>query len=145
VNNRRAVRARYPNTGFLRVAEPLSDPLAGFAYTAGDIGNIADTAHLEVVLLHDWSISRKAVATFDPVQRTLTFAQPMANLLDMFRINHFEPHPRFFLEGAADFLDAPGEWYADRDRIYYPGKSNSAANFRKWVSQLGRARRSPAG
>lgn len=130
VNGRRATRARHPNSGFLRVATPSADRRSGFSYRAGDIGRIADSSHLEVVLLHDWSISRKAVAAMDATARTLTFAQPLSNLLDMFQIDRFEPHPRFFLEGAAGFLDAPGEWYADQERVYYaplPGEDRASA------------------
>ncbi len=74
--------------------------------------------------LHDWSTSRVAVAAIDRDERVLRMANAIGPSASHYAIDHFEPHPRYFLEGDPSLLDAPGEWHLDRDsgRLTYKPK-----------------------
>lgn len=113
VNGQRRPRARHPNTGFVRVAKVIDDRRS-FQFTAGDVPAIADVGEAQLVLLHDWSISRNPLKSLDAKTRTITTAQKIGGPMGFWRINGFEPRPRYFLENHPAFLDAPGEWYLDR-------------------------------
>ena len=66
------------------------------------------------MFLHDWSSSRVQIASVDPKAKVIKLAHPIGPGADHYRIDHFEPHPRYFLENARSFLDAPGEWFLDQ-------------------------------
>jgi hypothetical protein len=110
VNDERRPRARHPNTGYVRIAEPFPDKRSGFTFNAGDF-HAAVGGGAELVFLHDWSISRIAVKSIDHQTRRLTTSDPIGVAGDYFSVDFFEPHPRYFLENHAALLDAPGEWY----------------------------------
>lgn len=114
VNNRRATRARLPNRGYFRVDAVGPDKRSSFTYAGHDLDSIRDADNMELVFLHDWSISRQRVQSINHATRTLTLRYPLGRSMD-----RFEPHPRYFLENARAFLDSPGEWYADRHLVYY--------------------------
>jgi hypothetical protein len=70
---------------------------------------------MELVFLHDWSTSRVAVADVNPSTHEVVLAHPIGANHDFFRIDGFEPHPRYLLEHARTFIDEPMEWFHDRD------------------------------
>jgi len=109
----RQTRAREPNEGFVRVDSAGPDRRTSFSYREGDVKPPADLAGVEVVFLHDWSTSRVGVRSIDTAARTMTFTNPIGPSSPHFAIDNFESHPRYFLENAAEYLDAPGEWYLD--------------------------------
>jgi len=113
VNGRRAVRARYPNEGFHRLVKPGSDQRTSFTFRAGDVGPWKHLTDVEVVFLHDWSTSRVRVAEVDAKARVVTLRDPIGSAAAHYRMTHFEPHPRYFLENVAGGVDAPGEWRLD--------------------------------
>jgi hypothetical protein len=123
VNGRRAVRARSPNTGFYRIHETGPDNRTSFVVEPGDSLSLADPQTAEVVFLHDWSMSRVRLASIDATAHTYKFADPIGAASNNFLITNFEAHPRYFVENAAELLDAPGEWFLD-ERIgelrYFP-------------------------
>lgn len=112
VGDRRAVPARHPNEGYLRVVKAV-DPRRSFLYRAGDIPKLGDPKQMTLVYLHDWAITRVAVESIDPKARKLTTKYDVGCKANYWRICGYEPHPRYFLEGAREFLDAPGEWWLD--------------------------------
>ena len=60
--------------------------------------------------------SYNRVQSVDPVRRRVTFARPAG-------IFFLGSEVRYYVENSFDALDAPGEWYADRERgllFYYP-------------------------
>ncbi len=124
VNGRRAVRARSPNTGFFRVVKAGPDRRSGFTFREGDIKPWADLRDVEVVFLHDWCTSRVRIGALDQKSNTVKLADPIGGLKSRWSfINGFEPHPRYYVENAPELLDAPGEWYLDKQRgvlSYYP-------------------------
>ncbi len=115
VGSRRAVRARHPNEGYLRVEKVGTDRRTNFRYTAGDLWNVPDLRQVELVFLHDWSISRVPIKAIDEATRTLTVESKVGGPGTWTNMDWFEKQPRYFLENSRDFLDTPGEWHLDRD------------------------------
>ena len=138
INDHRAIRARWPDTAYLRMSEPGTDNRTNFFFTEGDIPPVADASQLELVFLHDWSITRIPVQSIDWEQRHLVARDTIGTRsLDFFTLTGWEPHPRYFLENAREFLDAPGEWYCDQNQIYYqPQPGETVGTMSAWVPQL---------
>lgn len=113
VDGVRATRARHPNANFLRVEKVGEDKRTSFNYARGDLPKLKLTEDTELVFLHDWSISRVHIAAIDPNTRTLQTAYNVGGAAKQFELDHFDSHPRYFLENNPAFLDAPGEWYLD--------------------------------
>lgn len=112
VNDQRRPRARHPNAGYLRIDESFPDKRSGFSFHAGDLPH-AWTGGGELVFLHDWSISRMPVKSVEHDTRRLTSAHSIGNRADHYKIDHFEKHPRYYVENHPTFLDAAGEWLLD--------------------------------
>ena len=122
VAGQRRTPARHPNEGYLRVDKPV-DPRRSFLFDAGDIPPVKDASQVTLVYLHDWEITRVAVEAIDQAERKISTKYPVGCKADYWRIGGYEPHPRYFVEGAREFLDAPGEWWLDRTRdevLYRP-------------------------
>ena len=118
VNGERRPRSRFPNDGWLRVAEALPDKRSGFT-TQQDLPAMGPGA--ELVFLHDWSISRIPVASVDA--RTLRTRGPIGFPAAHYVIDFYEPHPRYALENDPSFLHEPGTWCHDpvkRQLVYLP-------------------------
>ena len=114
VNGRRATRARTPNEGYFRVEKSGADRRTSFTFKPGEVKSAVDLDQVELGFLHDWSITRVGVKAVDQTTSTLTTSDNIGGRAAQFAIDHFEPHPRFFLENSASYLDAPGEWFLDR-------------------------------
>ncbi|MEW6743826.1 MAG: right-handed parallel beta-helix repeat-containing protein [Planctomycetota bacterium] len=127
VNGERAVRARSPNklayyaTG---VKEVAGAKVAGTSEEVvthlliGEPGDVApllalDAAHLSdvtLVVYHKWDITRRRVTGVAPEQHAiLTRGERWKPW------NPWESGVRYQLENFAAALDAPGEWFLDRD------------------------------
>ncbi len=130
VNGRRALRARFPNEGWLRIERTLPDRRSGFTFGQGDLPeSIIAGNGLELVFLHDWSISRIAVASIDRQAHTLRTTAPIGCAAAHYAIDHFEKQPRYLLEGGSALLDAPGEWaWSDGEILYLPRPGESLSN-----------------
>ncbi len=112
IGDKRAMRARFPNEGFLRVAKAGNDRRTHFFYEPNDFPIAVNSSDVELVLLHDWSISRIAVKEIDTINHKLTTVDSIgAKSPAFFHIDHWEPDPRYYLENAMEFLDADYEWY----------------------------------
>jgi parallel beta-helix repeat protein len=128
VNDRLATRAREPKTGSLAV-ESVPDAGADVPWQMGQNkfiwkpGNLKPWAHpndAEVVETHVWVESHLPVRDIDASSRTLTFAKRS--------IFKMAADDLWWVEGAPEFLDQPGEWACDRaaGKIYYyprPGET----------------------
>lgn len=124
---KRRTRARFPNSGYLRIADAFPDKRSGFVFSEGDLPS-EWSAGGELVFLHDWSISRIPVKSVDHATRQLAVAFPIGNNAEHYKIDHFEAHPRFFLENHSAFFDAAGEWLLDEKQCllhYKPLPSES--------------------
>jgi len=112
INDERRSRCRHPNKRFARVATVIDDRKK-FTFTLGDFPTINDVMETELVMLHDWSISRNGVKYVDTKTQTIETVYEIGGPLHFWRINGFEQNPRFRLENHPVFLDTPGEWYLD--------------------------------
>ena len=112
VGTRRAVRARFPNVGFLRIKKSGEDRRTNFYFETGGFPQMENTESIELVFLHDWSITRIGVKDIDYEQNRLTAIDTIGTRgLAFFNIDGWEPNPRYFMENAMEFLDADYEWF----------------------------------
>lgn len=129
IHGRRAKRARFPDEGWLRIEQSLPDRRSGFVWQSGDLPQgLQPDGDLELVFLHDWSISRIPVETLDPASRILKTSHPIGSAAPHYAIDHFEKQPRYALEGSVQLMDQPGEWAWSRGTIHYrpkPGEEPS--------------------
>jgi hypothetical protein len=132
VNGRRRPRARHPNAGYLRVERAGADRRTRFTFRPGDLAPFTGIERTELVFLHDWSVSRVPLQAVDHERHELSTAFEIGCRAPHYTIDHFEPHPRYFLENNPAFLDAPGEWFLDAEssQLAYrplPGESVETA------------------
>lgn len=114
IDDQRAQRARHPNKGFLRIKEVGSDNRTNFLYNPGDFPLPEHPEETELILLHDWSITRINIKEIDPKENRISAIDSIgAKVLDFFNIGNWEQHPRYYLENSIEFLDQPYEWYFD--------------------------------
>ena len=128
VENRRAVRARYPNEEYLRVNKVGDDRRTHFFFEPGDFPIPKNEKDVELVLLHDWSISRIPVKEIDIHKNKLTAVDSIgAKSPAFFNLDHWETNPRYYLENALEFLDAEYEWFynSEEKSIYLKLPKNS--------------------
>jgi hypothetical protein len=116
IDGKRAVRARFPNENNLRIKKAGTDKRTFFWFEKGDFPVPEKTENLELVFLHDWSITRIGVKEINTFENTLTTVDTIGTTsLDFFRMDGWEPNPRYFLENAEEFLDVPFEWVFDKN------------------------------
>jgi hypothetical protein len=128
VNGQRRFRARHPNKGYLRVASvPETTPPASwesgqtsFEFRPGDLTRRLATGGAEVVVMNRWVESHLPITQVDEARHRVTFAKRS--------VFQLEPGDPYYVENAFDALDAPGEWYLDRQAglLYYlpmPGEN----------------------
>ena len=123
INGQRAVRARSPNKGYLSVAELLDNPTEWtkgqmrFRFHSGDMQPWNDITEAEVVVMNRWVESRLPVFSVDQTNLVVNFSKRS--------VFHLDPGDPYYLEGAFEALDQPGEWYLDRagGTLYYLPRS----------------------
>jgi len=119
VNGRRAMRARQPNTGYFAVSS-VPDNTTGwqegqsrFGFKEGEIGSWRDLdPAAKVVVMNRWVESHLPIAEIDSAKRLIGF-----NKRSVWQLAVDDP---YYVEGVAEALDVPGEWYLDsRNRTVY--------------------------
>jgi len=121
VNGKRAQRARMPNEGFLHVAgynPPGYDPRSAFFYKVGDMQNWERLEDAVVVVYHSWETSLLRIKSLDTDKNIVEFTGPAR-----WRFGNWGPNQRYHVENVYEALDAPGEWYLNRQTgllSYYP-------------------------
>ncbi|MFW6101397.1 MAG: right-handed parallel beta-helix repeat-containing protein [Bacteroidota bacterium] len=121
IADKRCTRARHPNEGYLRVAEVGEDRRTNFYFNEGDFPRPEDVQTVELVLLHDWSISRIGISKIDWQNNNLRAVDSIgARSPSFFNLDHWEEHPRYYLANSRAFLDTAYEWYFDEanNRVY---------------------------
>jgi hypothetical protein len=114
IDGRRGIRARFPNLEYLRMKQSGADRRTNFYFNPGDFPRPSNEQQVELAFLHDWSITRIAVNTIDYERHQLWAVDTIgARTLDFFQLDHWEEHPRYFLENDLAFLDTDFEWYLD--------------------------------
>jgi hypothetical protein len=141
INGERRPRARHPNDGYFRIVEAAADRRTGFEFAPGDVVAVPDIEQVELVFLHDWSVSRIRLLGIDAESNTLTTANPIGANASHYAIDHFEKHPRYYLENSRRYLDQPGEWHLDaraRTVTYLPLPGESPESVEVVVPQVER-------
>ncbi|WP_236974923.1 right-handed parallel beta-helix repeat-containing protein [Membranihabitans maritimus] len=116
IENKRASRSRFPDQGYLRVEKVGADRRTNFFFTQGDFPIPENTENTELVLLHDWSISRIPIQEINTDQNQITAVDSIgARKPDFFNLDHWEEHPRYFLENAQEFINRDYEWCFDKE------------------------------
>ncbi len=130
VNGRRAVRARTPNQGVLRMtglASTETDPTTGAVVDISKKAFYADEKDIKPLLtlspqeLNDvqvttcqsWETARHKIVSLDPKTSFLKLSNPSNWPLTYGNSGM----PRYWLENYKSALDAPGEWFLGRDGI----------------------------
>jgi parallel beta-helix repeat protein len=128
VNGKRRNRARYPNTGYLKIesvpdaGQNWSKGVNNFRYRNSDLQAWSSANRGEAVVMTRWVESRLPIASIDESQRLIRFSKQ-----SVFRL---EPDDLYYLENIFEVLDTPGEWYLNREtgKLYYipmPGENIS--------------------
>lgn len=131
VNGRRATRARSPNRFYFYMQgqvkqglDPVTGQMTGLANRAfraqpedlQPLLNLPPDRLRDVTLMayHSWEVSRHRLASVDPKTATviLTGDAPWPFLI-------WGASQRYYLENFPEALDAPGEWFLDRDGTLY--------------------------
>jgi hypothetical protein len=111
INGRRATRARHPNQGYLSITElPDKAPewtqgQTRFRFREGDLKAWNTVTNAEVVAMTKWVESRLPVVSVDEKERIVRFGKRS--------VFGLEAGDLYYVEGAFEFLDEPGEWYLD--------------------------------
>ena len=126
VGDQKAVRAREPNVGkMIRLTGWKRDKEEAWIPKAL-AGPYVDSSQLEMTIQQAWEIAHLRVKSIavEGDEACLKFHEPESRL----EFEHPWPQPTmdpkgapFFLRGAAEFLDQPGEWFLDRraGHVYY--------------------------
>lgn len=121
VNGQRRTRARTPNSGYHRIAGLIPGPKRDrgtsvaqdrFLFAPGDLKPWARLNDVNVILMHSWETSIHPVKSVDVASRTVEFTAP---LKEWWGIGYWEKNQRYYAENALELLDAPGEWYLNRE------------------------------
>ncbi|NLX97458.1 MAG: right-handed parallel beta-helix repeat-containing protein [Rhodopirellula sp.] len=131
VNGRRAVRARTPNRFYFYMNAPRRrsiDPATGQPHKPDDLSFLANAEDIAPLLAlpserlrdvvvasyHSWHISRQYVASIQPDKNKNTVFLTGSCGVPFFTYTQNE---RYFVENYREALDAPGEWFLDRDGL----------------------------
>lgn len=134
IDGQRAIRARSPNKLYFYLRGKSEQPDIGartILARPGDIDPIFNIPNdqlkdVTAVVYHAWEISRHRIASVDRDANALitTNAPP-------WEFQKWEPSQRYHLENFRAALDAPGEWFLDRDGtlsyIPLPGQDMTTA------------------
>jgi parallel beta-helix repeat protein len=129
VDGQRRQRARSPNTGFYHADGIFmaGDP-THFKFHPDDIhASWVEQGDVEVIGLEKWAEFRMPVKAVDPASNTATLSNQRQEWGD-------DKDARYWVENAADALDAPGEWFLDRHTgtlsyLAMPGEDVGQAQF----------------
>lgn len=143
INGHRAQRARHPNTFTFHVLSHVQngiDPATGvsadltgraFKMRPEEISILASVpkdrlSDVAVMFYNSWDTGRSRIAAFDPDTNIVTLTAPTHRTY-----GQADPSQRYHLENFKQALDAPGEWFLDRDgTLYYkplPGEDPATA------------------
>jgi parallel beta-helix repeat protein len=118
VNGERRTLARSPNTGYFHMAGPdgvAKDPRTGrdinaekqaFRYRGEDLRGLGDLTGAEAMAFFHWETGLFPISAVVPEAETIVLAGEMKW--------PFWADQRYILQNAESLLDAPGEWYLDR-------------------------------
>jgi len=122
-NGVRGVMARYPNSGYNKIDHADSaQPKKAFFYKNGNIPAMADISNLQVYVFpgaRNWANEILPVAAINRSNRKITLSQNQRWPY----LGDLSANSRYFIQGAIELLDQPGEFYLDKAAgilYYYP-------------------------
>jgi len=119
VNGERRARARHPNKGYFKI-EAVPDKQARWApgqkrfqFHEGDLKAWPTITNAEVISMSRWIDSHLPVESVDEKEHLVNFTKKS--------VAEFQVGDAYYLEGAFEALDAPGEWYLDaaNGKLFY--------------------------
>ncbi|MBO9610703.1 MAG: right-handed parallel beta-helix repeat-containing protein, partial [Paenibacillaceae bacterium] len=123
-NNVRAFKARTPNVGsYLQAEGPGGSAQTQFVYKSGDLPSFTATYAQAVIWSGTQFVQSTApISSVNTGSRTITLQNVVAY--------DIEADNRYYVQGAKEFLDAPGEFYLDEAAgyLYYYPRSTPIAN-----------------
>jgi hypothetical protein len=129
VDGQRRQRARSPNTGFYRAdGQFIAGNPTSFKYRPGNIHPAwVQQGDVEIIGLEKWVEFRMPLKSVDTATSTATLSTARQEFGD-------DKEARYWVENAADTLDAPGEWFLDRrtgtlSYLAMPGEDVAKAQF----------------
>jgi hypothetical protein len=133
VNGRRATLARTPNVGFLHITDsvhPATFPgleenpnFQAFAVAPEHFQILKDIPKAErdqalITVTHAWAVAQCRIEALDEAALAVKIKGRA-----VYPFVEFEPDQRYWMENFRSALDAPGEWYLDRQAgeiLYHP-------------------------
>jgi hypothetical protein len=126
-NGERANIARYPNNGYKKIkSSDASQPKKAFIYNSGDVPAIADISNLQVYVWPgavNWANEILPVVSINTSSKKITLSENQRWAY----LGTLGANSRYFLQGAIELLDQPGEFYLDKAAgylYYYPRNGN---------------------
>lgn len=121
VNGHRAVQARTPNTGYLKVSAKQGEDTKtlrrsssyDFSYTPQDEHFLDGVEDGVAVVFNKWLEYHMPIDSIDRQNKMIVATKKGGRAI--------EAEDDYYLEGGRVMLDQPGEWYLDRDadKLYY--------------------------
>ena len=115
VNGKRQVLARTPNTGYF-VPPAISESTSELHFRKGEIENWENMEDNRVVMLLRWHKGINSIIDVDKNRKIATLKTPQPGVVIV--------PPRYYIENVKALLDAPGEWFFDKNKkelSYIPG------------------------
>lgn len=141
VNGHRAIQARTPNSGYLRVPENQGadtkevrrEKSYDFYYKVEDESYLEDAEDGVAVVFNKWLEYHMPIAKIDKANKQIISTKMGGRAI--------EGDDAYYLEGGRVMLDQEGEWWLDRedDKLYYypmAGETNIVATIPSLVSVL---------
>ncbi|MCX5759434.1 MAG: right-handed parallel beta-helix repeat-containing protein, partial [Candidatus Hydrogenedentes bacterium] len=133
VDGERRSMSRTPNTGFFNTngrapatenpatGEKIVSSTTGFRFDAGNIVRWQNLDEALVVVLHAWETSFHHIASIDEAKRIVTFRNAA-----QWPFENWGPRQRYYILNTKEGMDAPGEWFLDRQNgmLYYLAMPN---------------------
>ena len=141
VNGHRRPRARGPNAGayFRPVrALPGSDSRWGFQFRGDEFRRWPNLDDVNVVCFSSWFTTTHFIETLDEQRKTVRFTAHTERPFD-----YYEPAQRYYIENVREYLDAPGEWFLDREEgalLYLPLPDETPETLDAWAPVVRRPR-----
>ena len=107
VNGKRQVLARTPNQGYF-VPPAISATTSELYFRKGEIKNWENLEGNRVVMLLRWHTGINKIISVDEKKGVATFQTPQEGVVIV--------PPRYYVENVKALLDAPGEWYFDKNK-----------------------------
>lgn len=116
VSGQRRPLARAPNVGFFRAAQNqpgLQQNPSQLRFAGNDLRNWPDLTHADLVVMSLWTDSHLPIESVNEEDHIVHFTKAA--------VQKISANDKYWVEGALELLDQPGEWYFDRKggTLYY--------------------------